>query len=132
MMKRVDRGVYFATQLAVQGKFKQVVADNKGIITLGIGTTISGIPITGISVSTLADLDEFIQMGIDAEKLTGKKVLPMSPDEIRSRVKVMREALPSWIWDAEQELENAIRADPNLVPLAMTQEAVDQWRAILG
>jgi len=132
MMKRVDRGVYFATQLVVQGKFRQVVADNKGIVTLGIGTTVSGIAMEGISVSTLADLDEFIAMGTNAEKLTGKKVLPMSPDEIKAKVKAMRDALPSWIWDAEKELEDAIRSDPTLVPFAMTQEVVDEWRAILG
>lgn len=132
MMKRVDRGVYFATQLAVKGTFRQVVADNGGIVTLGIGTKISGVDITGISVSTLADLDEFIAMGTNAEKLTGKKVLPMSPDEIKSKVSAMRNSVPSWVWDAATELENAIRADPNLVPLAMSQEVVDQWRATLG
>ena len=132
MMKRVDRGVYFATQLVVEGKFRQVVADNKGIVILGIGTTISGIEITGISVSTLADLDEFIQMGVNAEKLTGKKVLPMSSDEIKAKASAMRSSIPSWVWDAATELENAIRSDPNLVPYAGTQEVVDQWRAILG
>ncbi len=132
MMKRVDRGVYFATQLVVEGKFRQVVAENKGVVVLGVGTAISGISITGISVSTLDDLAEFIQMGVNAEQLTGKKVLPMSPDEIKAKVKAMRDALPSWIWDAAAELEAAIASDPALVPLAMTQETVDQWRAILG
>jgi len=132
MMKRVDRGVYFATQLVVEGKFREVVSQNKGIVTLGIGTTISGIPITGISVSTLDDLNEFVQMGINAEKLTGKKVLPMTPEEITAAVKSMRDALPSWIWDAEKDLETAIQNDPTLVPLAMTQEVVDEWRATLG
>jgi len=101
-------------------------------VILGIGTTISGIEITGISVSTLADLDEFVQMGVNAEQLTGKKVLPMSPDEIKAKVTAMRSSIPSWIWDAATELENAIRSDPNLVPYAGTQEVVDQWRAILG
>ena len=132
MMKRVDRGVYFATQLAVDGKFREVVSQNKGAVTLGIGTTISGYAITGISVSTLDDLNEFVQMGIDAEKLTGKTVLPMTPEEITAAVKSMRDSLPSWIWDAEAELETAIQNDPTLVPLAQTQDAVDQWRATLG
>jgi len=132
MMKRVDKGVFFATQLVVEGKFRQVVADTKGFATLGIGTTIAGIAMTGISVSTLADLDEFVQMGINAEKLTGKKVLPMSPEEIKSKVTAMRNSVPSWIWDAEKDLENAISNDPTLVPLAMTKDVVDQWRATLG
>jgi len=132
MMKRVDTGVYFATELVTQGKFRQVVADSGGIVTLGIGTKISGIDVTGISVSTLADLDEFIAMGTEAEKLTGKKVLPMSPDEIKSKAAAMRDSVPSWIWDAATELDNAIRADPTLVPLAGDQATVDQWRATLG
>jgi basic membrane protein A len=132
MMKRVDTGVYFATQLVVQNKFRQVVSDTGGIVTLGIGTTISGIPITGISVSTLADLDEFIAMGTNAEKLTGKKVLPMSPDDIKAKVAAMRNSIPSWVWDAEKELETAIQNDPTLVPLAMDQDTVNQWRATLG
>jgi basic membrane protein A len=132
MMKRVDKGVYFATQLVIQGKFRQVVADNQGVVTLGIGTTISGISIQGISVSTLADLDEFIQMGVNAENMTGKKVLPMSPDQIKSKVAAMRNALPSWIWDAATELEGAIRNGQVQVPLATTQDVVNQWRAILG
>jgi basic membrane protein A len=132
MMKRVDKGVYFATQLVVEGKFRQVVADNQGFAILGIGTTVSGIAMTGISVSTLADLDEFIQMGTDAESLTGKKVLPMAPADIKAKVTAMRNGVPSWVWDAEKDLENAIQNDPTLVPLAMTKEVVDQWRATLG
>jgi basic membrane protein A len=132
MMKRVDTGVYFATQLVIQNKFRQVVSENGGVVTLGIGTTISGIPITGISVSTLADLDEFIAMGTNAEKLTGKKVLPMSPDDIKAKVSAMRNSIPSWVWDAEKELETAIQNDPTLVPLAMDQATVNQWRATLG
>jgi basic membrane protein A len=87
---------------------------------------------TGISVSTLADLDEFIQMGVDAEKLTGKTVLPMTPADIKAKVTAMRNAVPSWIWDAEKDLETAISNDPTLVPLATTKDVVDQWRAILG
>jgi basic membrane protein A len=132
MMKRVDKGVYFATELVIEGKFRQVVADTNGFATLGIGTTVAGIPMTGISVSTLADLDEFIQMGVNAEQLTGKKVLPMTAADIKAKVTAMRNAVPSWIWDAEKDLETAISNDPTLVPLAMTKDVVDQWRATLG
>ena len=127
MMKRVDRGVYFAAQLVTQGTFRQVVAENNGIVTLGIGTTISGISIQGNSVSTLDDLDEFIQLAVSANK-----TLAMSPDEIKATVKAMRDALPSYVWDAARELEDAIKNNPDLVPLAMTKDAVDQWRAALG
>jgi basic membrane protein A len=132
MMKRVDKGVYFATQMVVEGKFRQVVADNGGVVTLGIGTQVSGISIEGISVSGLGDLDEFIQMGVDAEQLTGKKVLPDTPDAIKSKVQNMRNALPSWIWDAVSGLEQAIRSGQVTVPLAFTQEDVTKWRHTLG
>jgi basic membrane protein A len=132
MMKRVDRGVYFATQLVIQGRFRQVVADNHGVVTLGIGTTISGISIQGISVSTLADLDEFIQMGSNAEQLTGKKVLPMPAADIKSKVSAMRSAIPGWVWDAAKELEDGIRNGTIQVPLALTKADVDTWRATLG
>lgn len=132
MMKRVDKGVYYATKLVLEGKFRDVVKENKGVLTLGIGTIVMGTPMEGISASTLKDLDEFIQMGIEAEKLAGKKVLPMSPEEIKSKVKEMRESVAPWIWEALAELENKIRKGEIEVPLAFTKDAIDHWRNILG
>lgn len=132
MMKRVDKGVYYATKLALEGKFEQVVKQYQGRLVLGIGTTILGELMEGISVSTLKDLDEFIQMGITAEQLTGKKVLPMPPEEIKARVKAMRESIPSWIWNAVSELEQKIRSGEVQVPCPLTREEVDKWRAELG
>ncbi|MDH5532355.1 MAG: hypothetical protein OEX99_02700, partial [Candidatus Bathyarchaeota archaeon] len=103
-----------------------------GAITLGIGTEVAGVLKEGISVSTLDDLDEFIAMGERAEELTGTEVLPMEPEQIRTKVEDMRDAQPSWIWDAVAELEEAIRTGAVEVPLAMTQDAVDYWRGVLG
>jgi basic membrane protein A len=132
MLKRVDRAVYLAVQLVVEGKFRDVVAQTYGYLSLGIGTVVAGVAMEGIQASTLDNLNEFIQMGTDAEKLTGKKVLPMTPDEINAKVKAMRDSLPSWIWDAEKELEDAIRQDPNLVPNAFAESVKEQWRDVLG
>ncbi|MEM3031620.1 MAG: BMP family ABC transporter substrate-binding protein [Nitrososphaerota archaeon] len=132
MMKRVDRGVYYATLLTVIGKFRDVAAETGGVLTLGIGTRIGRLSMEGISVSTLGDLDEFIQMGVDAEKMTGKQVLPMPPEQIRQKVTEMRGSLPSWIWDALTELESKIRGGQVEVPLAFTKDAVDSWRELLG
>lgn len=132
MMKRVDWGVYYATELVHDGTFRDVVADTNGAITLGIGTEVAGVLREGISVSTLDDLDEFIAMGERAEELTGTDVLPMEPEQIRTKVEDMRDAQPSWIWDAVAELQEAIRTGAVEVPLAMTQDAVDSWRDILG
>ena len=131
-MKRVDKGVYLAAQLAVQGTFRQVVAETGGTVVLGMGTTVSGAPAEGISVSTLDDLDLFIQMGVKAKELTGKDVLPMSADEIKSKVAAMRNALPSWIWDAAKELEEGIKNGQIEVPMVMTEEDLAKWRAIVG
>lgn len=132
MMKRVDWGVYNATGLVVDGRFRDVVQETGGSITLGIGTEIAGEPMEGISVSTLADLDEFIAMGVRAEELTGKDVLPASPEEIRAGVEAMREAQPDWVWEAVAELEKQIRTGEVEVPLVFTEEDIQRWRDELG
>ncbi len=132
MMKRVDKGVYYATYLVLIGKFEEVVRKYKGVLLLGIGTEIEGVLMEGISVSTLADLDEFIEMGVTAEKLLGKPVLPMPPAEIKRRVKEMRDSVPSWIWAAVAELERLIREGEVQVPLPLTEDDVKYWRGILG
>lgn len=132
MMKRVDKGVYYAAKLAIEGRFEEVVAEYNGTLLLGVGTYVLGDLMEGISVSTLEDLDEFIQMGIEAERHLGKKVLPMQPDEIKARVSQMRGNIPSWIWDAVKELEVKIRRGEVQVPLPLTSDDVNYWRGILG
>jgi len=132
MIKRVDRGVYYTTELVKENKFRDAAISGGGAMTLGIGTTVAGIPMEGISMSTLDDLDEFIEMGVKAEELTGKSVLPMSPDEIRSTAKALRDAQPSWIWDAVEELATEIRNGEVTVPCVETKDDVTSWRGILG
>ncbi len=132
MMKRVDYGVYYATKLVLDEKFGDVVMETNGTLTLGIGTEVAGEPMEGISVSTLDDLDEFVEMGVKAEELTGKEVLPMEPDEIRAKVEEMRDSLPEWIWSAVEELEEKIRTGEVEVPAASTQDDITKWREELG
>jgi len=132
MMKRVDWGVYYATKLVKEGTFRDAVAATGGVLTLGIGTEVLGVPMEGISVSTLADLDEFIKMGERAEEMTGEPVLPGPRDWIEAKVEGMREAQPSWIWDAVAELEAKIRTGEVVVPLAFTTDDSAYWRGILG
>ena len=132
MMKRVDKGVYYATKIMLLGKFEEVVKKYNGTLILGIGTKVLGQLMEGISVSTLKDLDEFIKMGIEAEKLTGKKVLPMPPEKIKEKVKKMRESIPKWIWDAVKELERKIRSGEVKVPCPRTEKDIKYWRSILG
>jgi len=132
MMKRVDKAVYIATKLVLENKFGDIVKRNNGVLILGIGTKIDGELAEGISVSTLQDLDEFIQMGINAERLTGKKVLPASPDEIKARVKTMRDSVPSWVWEGVKELESKIRSGEVQVPLPMKAEDIKRIREMYG
>lgn len=132
MMKRVDWGVYNATKLVVENNFRDAVAATYGWLTLGIGTIVLGELMEGTAVSTLADLDEFIEMGEKAENLTGETVLPFPPAEIRSKAAALRAAQPDWIWEAVEELENKIRTGELLVPLAGELEIVDNWRTVFG
>jgi len=132
MMKRVDKGVYYATKLVIDGKFRDVVKETNGNMVLGIGTEVAGEKMEGISVSTLDDLAEFINMGVNAEKLTGKKVLPMEPDKIKEKVTKMREAQPEWVWKAVKELEEKIRSGEVEVPAVTTEEDIKKWRDELG
>lgn len=132
MMKRVDRAVYIATKLVLDNKFADVVRKNNGVLILGIGTKIDGELAEGISISTLQDLDEFIQMGINAEKLTGKKVLPATPEEIKARVSAMRNSIPSWVWEGVKELENKIRSGEVSVPLPLTPDDIRKVRDAYG
>ncbi len=132
MMKRVDRGVYYATRWVRDGQFRDLVRRTQGVVTLGIGTRVAGQLTEGISVSTLDDLDEFIRMGVQAERLTRKKVLPAAPAEIKARVKTMREAQPAWVWEAVAELEKKIRDGQVTVPLAVTKSDIQRWRNDLG
>lgn len=132
MMKRVDKGVYFATKWVRDGTFRNLVKQTNGTLVLGIGTKVAGALSEGISVSTLNDLNEFVQMGVNAEKLTGRKVLPASAADIRARVKTMRDAQPPWVWNAVAQLEKAIRDGTVTVPLVLTKPDIEKWRKELG
>lgn len=132
MMKRVDFGVYYTTEWVKDNVFRDVVESEGGEVTLGIGTEIAGVLTEGISVSTLADLDEFIEMGVKAEELTGEPVLLGTPEWIREKVENMRDAQPSWIWDAVEELEDKIRTGAVDVPMAFTADDIAYWRDIFG
>jgi basic membrane protein A len=126
MMKRVDYGVYYTTKLVVENKFRDVVQSGNGIMTLGMGTSVAGIPMEGIKMSDLNDLEDFIKFGEAAGKL------PMPAENIRVAAKALRDAQPSWIWDAVKELETKIRSGEVTVPLAMEENVVTYWRGILG
>lgn len=112
MMKRVDVGVFTAAKLVKDGKFKG------GILELGPKDG-------GIAVSKLEDMDTFLP-------LAGAGRLPADRNTIVSRVKAMRDAQPSFVWEAATEIEKLIKADPNFVPLAFTADEIKKYRDIYG
>lgn len=132
MLKRVDYSVYEMARLVDEGRFQEAAIALDSVLVLGIGTELLGKPVTGNEVSNLALLDEFIEFGMYAENVLGKRVLPMEPDEIRVKVTAMRAAQPAWVWNAVTELEGKIRRGEVTVPNVWTEAELSEWRAIFG
>lgn len=132
MAKRVDLTVYYSTQLVRENKFRDLIADTGGSITLGFETDVAGITVKGVGPYTLDDLDAFLDAIKKTEAIVGRTILPATPEEIRTKVVAMRNAQPSWIWDAINELETKIRTGEVTVPNVWTSEDKDYWRGILG
>jgi len=97
MMKRVDVGVYTATKRALD-YYAGKIDKYGGILELGLQEG-------GIAVSTLEDLDTFLQIAIQA----GRQV---NRDEIYNKVKAMRESIPSWMWDEISKLADQLKTNP--------------------
>jgi basic membrane protein A len=114
MMKRVDVGVYTAAKMAVEGSFKG------GVLELGIKEG-------GISVSTLDDLSQFLEIGIKAGA-----VKESDAQNIIITVKEMRSKIPTWIWEAVDKLKQDIVSGAEKVPLPTAQDQVVQLRKELG
>ncbi|ABP51144.1 MULTISPECIES: BMP family protein [Pyrobaculum] len=114
MMKRVDVGVYTAAKMAVEGNFKG------GVLELGLKEG-------GVSVSTLSDLRQFIEIGVSAGAVRREDA-----DKIVATVSDMRSKIPSWIWEAVDQLKQDIIAGREKVPLPTAQDQVVQLRKELG
>ena len=114
MMKRVDVGVYTAAKMAVEGNFKG------GVLELGLKEG-------GVSVSTLNDLRQFIEIGVSAGAVRREDA-----DRIVTTVSDMRSKIPTWIWEAVDQLKQDIIAGKEKVPLPTTQDQVVQLRKELG
>jgi basic membrane protein A len=114
MMKRVDVGVYEATKRAVEGTFQG------GVLELGLKEG-------GVSVSTLDDLTQFLEIGIRAGA-----VKESDAQNIINTVKEMRSRIPQWIWEAVDQFKQDIISGKEKVPLPTTQDQVVQLRKELG
>jgi basic membrane protein A len=110
MMKRVDAGVFAAAQRAKEGTFQG------GMLELGLHQG-------GIAVSRIADLEQFLQLGIEAGR-----VKPAEREQIITRVQAMREALPPSVFAAVAELEEAIKRQQVNIPKPRTAQEIEACR----
>jgi basic membrane protein A len=110
MMKRVDVGVFTAAMQAKEGTFKG------GMLELGL-------PQGGIAVSQMADLEQFLRLGID----TGT-VKATERAQIVTKVQAMRDALPKSVFAAVAELEAAIKGKQVNIPKPLTAQDIEACR----
>jgi len=114
MMKRVDTGVYDVIKSALDGTFKG------GVLELGLKDN-------GVGLSRLEDMDEFLEIGIELGTIKAE-----DRDAIHNKIKAARDSLPSYIWNAVNELENEIRNGKVEVPKPQSKADVDKFRATYG
>ncbi|MBT3265467.1 MAG: BMP family ABC transporter substrate-binding protein, partial [Acidiferrobacteraceae bacterium] len=110
MMKRVDLGVYSAIESVVNGTFKA-------------GVQILGPHNGGIAMSGKQDLADFIEFGV-----SGGAIESSDRDQISSNWMAMRDAIPSWIWDAVTELQGQISSGAAEVPCGWCADTIDDIR----
>ncbi len=116
MMKRVDMGVYYATKKALEYE-EGKISSYGGIMSLGIKEK-------GTVLSSIDDLYTFMKMGVEEGVIK-----PSQEQAIVQKVKEIREALPSWIWQAVDELKEEILSGKVQVPAPMKKEDIEKVRA---
>jgi basic membrane protein A and related proteins len=99
-MKRIDSATYQAIESVVNGSF------SGGIVSLGLAES-------GVGISDLNDLVEFIDFGIEAGVLADNAFYSTLSNWAQNRATV-----PSWIWDAVDTLETGILNGSISVPTA--------------
>ncbi|MEZ0394184.1 MAG: BMP family ABC transporter substrate-binding protein [Desulfurococcaceae archaeon] len=97
MEKRVDVGVYTAIKRAIDYREGRI-SSYGGILELGLKEG-------GVAMSTVEDLNTFLQIAI----MAGKQV---NATQILQTVQAMRSQIPSWIWDAVQSLRQQLIDNP--------------------
>ena len=108
MMKRVDYGVYQAINSVVNGNFEggvRVLGPNNG----------------GIAMSGEQDLADFIDFGIG-----GGAISEDDRASITENWLAMRSEIPSWIWDAVDELRSKIGSGEVVVPCGWCADTIKE------
>ncbi len=110
-MKRIDLATYRAVESVANDTF------SGGIRVLGLAES-------GVAISQIADLEEFLEFGIRTGALSSTSYYDTIANWARNRATV-----PAWIWDAIDELEAGILAGIVLVPTADSRAEMDAIRA---
>ena len=118
MMKRVDVGVYTATQLAVNGSFNSFVQSHGGFLTLGMKEG-------GIAMSQLSDLATFLPLS----------KTPVNKTDIQNKVQNLRNKITQDcgpVYDYATNLANLIKAGQIQVPSVTATADLNYWRSRYG
>jgi len=110
-MKRVDTAAYTAVEAVVDGTF------TGGVTSLGLAEG-------GVGISKLVDLVDFIDFGVSGGAISENDFYT-----ILGNWAFNRETVPAWIWDAVDELEDAILDGSVAVPTANTLTEMNAVRA---
>jgi len=97
--KRVDVGVYDAVQRALNYY--------SGNVTKYGGNLVLDLSSGGVSLSTIDDLNTFLQIALQAGKTVNQT-------QILQQVTAMRGEIPSWIWTAVANLSATLKVNKNL------------------
>lgn len=109
-MKRVDVATFTAIERVVNGTFEG------DTLTFGLETG-------GVAMSRFADLEEFIEFGLDAGAIEEENVSTIKQNWLE-----MRESIPHFIWDGVNELENQIVEGEVVPPSPENREDIEQVR----
>jgi basic membrane protein A len=121
MEKRVDVGVYVATQLAINGSWNDYVQKHQGVLELGMKQN-------GIKMSDVADVQQFLQIAAQAGKSLNATDIMNKIQEMRN--KVVQDCGP--VYEYANTLANLIKTGQVNVPYVVTTDALNYWRNRLG
>ncbi len=120
-MKRVDTGVFQATQLALNGSFDAVVKKTSGVVVLGMSTG-------DVAISTVNDLSTFLTIASNAGKT-------LNTQDITNKINYMRSYIIKTCGDVysfANTLANQIKTGQVNVPYVLTQDQLTIWRSRYG
>ncbi|MDV3103588.1 BMP family lipoprotein [Thermococcus waiotapuensis] len=116
MMKRVDVGVYNAVKAVMDGTFKG------GAVELGLKEN-------GVGLSTVDDvMAMFNSLSEDTQKKKLQELGFNSKDELRQYLENTRNQVPSWIWQAVDELKQKIISGEIKVPAPTNKDSIEKVR----